>query len=126
MFRLVGSRIEIVAGDLLEDPLPEGHDALILAHIVHYFDHERNLELLRGIRKHVSAGARLLIVDFWLNPQHTEPLFAALMVGEFLTIVGGDVFSEEEAKGWLRESGWKYVQTLPLEDPQSLIVGEAN
>jgi O-methyltransferase domain/Dimerisation domain len=121
----VGSRIKIVAGDLFEDPLPEGHDALILAHVVHYFDPARNLELLRGIRERVSAGARLLIVDFWTNPQHTEPLFAVLMAGEFLTNVGGDVFSEEEGKGWLRESGWEYVQTIPLEGPNSLIVGEA-
>jgi hypothetical protein len=121
----VGSRINIVAGDLFEDPLPEGHDALILAHVVHYFDPARNLELLRGIRERVSAGARLLIVDFWTNPQHTEPLFAVLMAGEFLTNVGGDVFSEEEGKGWLRESGWEYVQTIPLEGPNSLIVGEA-
>ena len=121
----VGSRIKIVAGDLFEDPLPEGHDALILAHVVHYFDHERNLKLLRRIREHVSGGARLLIVDFWTNPQHTEPLFAALMAGEFLTHVGGDVFSEEEGKEWLRETGWEYVQTIPLEGPNSLIVGEA-
>jgi hypothetical protein len=121
----VGSRIEIVTGDLFEDPLPEGHDALILAHVVHYFDPARNLQLLSGIRERVSAGARLLIVDFWTNPQHTEPLFAVLMAGEFLTNVGGDVFSEEEGKGWLRESGWEYVQTIPLEGPNSLIVGEA-
>ena len=59
------------------------------------------------------------------DPQHTEPLFAALMAGEFLTSVGGDVFSEEEAKGWLRETGWEYLQTIPLEGPISLVVGEA-
>jgi hypothetical protein len=47
------------------------------------------------------------------------------MAGEFLTSVGGDVFSEEEAKGWFRETGWEYVQTLPLEGPISLVVGEA-
>ena len=121
----VGSRIDIVAGDLFEDAIPEDHDALILANVVHYFDHARNLELLRRIRERVSAGARVLIVDFWTNPQHTEPLFAALMAGEFLTSVGGDVFSEEEAKGWLREAGWEYLQTIPLERPLSLAVGEA-
>ena len=121
----VGSRINIVAGDLFEDRIPEGHDALILAHVVHYFDHERNLELLRRIRERVLAGARLLIVDSWTNPQHTEPLVAVLMAGEFLTHVGGDVFSEEEGKGWLRETGWEYLQTIPLEGPQSLVVGEA-
>ena len=121
----LGSRINIVTGDLFEDAIPEDHDALILANVVHYFDHARNLELLRRIRERVLAGARVLLVDFWTNPQHTEPLFAALMAGEFLTSVGGDVFSEEEAKGWFRETGWEYVQTIPLEGPISLVVGEA-
>jgi hypothetical protein len=121
----VGPRINIVAGDLFEDAIPEDHDALILANVVHYFDHARNRELLRRIRERVLAGARVLIVDFWTNPQHTEPLFAALVAGEFLTSVGGDVFSEEEAKGWLRETGWEYLQTIPLEGPISLVVGEA-
>jgi hypothetical protein len=121
----VGSRINIVAGDLFEDAIPEDHDALILANVVHYFDHARNLKLLRRIRERVLAGARVLLVDFWTNPQHTEPLFAALVAGEFLTSVGGDVFSEEEAKGWLRETGWEYLQTIPLEGPISLVVGEA-
>jgi hypothetical protein len=121
----VGPRINIVAGDLFEDALPEDHDALILANVVHYFDHARNLELLRRIRERVLAGARVLIVDFWTNPQHTEPLFAALVAGEFLTSVGGDVYSEEEAKGWFRETGWEYLQTIPLEGPISLVVGEA-
>jgi hypothetical protein len=121
----VGSRINIVAGDLFEDAIPESHDALILANVVHYFDHARNLKLLRRIRERVLAGARVLIVDFWTNPQHTEPLFAALMAGEFLTSVGGDVFSEEDAKGWLRKTGWEYLQTIPLEGPLSLVVGEA-
>jgi SAM-dependent methyltransferase len=120
-----GSRIQIVAGDLFEDGLPEGHDVVILAHVVHYFDPARNLELLRRIRERVLSGARLLIVEFWTNPQHTDPLAAAMMAGEFLTMVGGDVFSEEEGQAWLRETGWEYVQTIPLEGPNSLIVGEA-
>ena len=47
------------------------------------------------------------------------------MAGEFLTSVGGDIFSEEEGKGWLREAGWEYVQSIPLEGPQILVVGEA-
>ena len=121
----VGSRINIVAGDLFEDAIPEDHDVLLLANVVHYFDHARNLELLRRIRERVLAGARVLLVDFWTNPQHTEPLFAVLLAGEFLTSVGGDVFSEEEAKGWFRETGWEYVQTIPLDGPISVVVGEA-
>ncbi len=98
---------------------------MILANVVHYFDHDRDLELLRAVRSAVSPGARLLIVDFWTDRDHVEPLFPALMAGEFLVLQGGDVFSEEEAKDWLAETGWKHVETLPLEGPLKAVIGEA-
>src|SRR5258708_3355382 len=47
------------------------------------------------------SGGRLLLVDFWTNPTHTQPLAAALLAGEFLMIAGdGDAYSEHEAPGW--------------------------
>jgi SAM-dependent methyltransferase len=121
----LGRRIEFVEGDFFVDPIPKGHDAVILANIVHYFDHDRNLELLRRIRSAVSPGARILAIDFWTDRDHVEPLVAALMGGEFLVLQGGDVFSDEEAKEWLAETGWRYVETMPLEGPLKAVIGEA-
>ncbi len=86
----------------------------------------RNLELFKRIRSAVPKGARLLLIDFWTDPTHTQPLFAALMAGEFLlTPGGGDVYSVEEARAWLRESRWRMVQHKLLAGPASLIVAEA-
>src|SRR5262249_39069648 len=41
----VADRVVAVAGDLFANDLPAGHDAVILANVVHYFLPERNLEL---------------------------------------------------------------------------------
>ena len=120
------AQIEIVAGDLFQDPLPSGYDAIIVANVLHLLTSERNLTLLRRIRDSVSTGARLLLVDFWTDPTHTQPTFAALMAGEFLVVAGGDVYSEEEAHAWLRESGWRPLERKPLAGPASLIVAEAS
>ncbi len=121
-----GRRIEIVEGDFLKDPLPKGHDVVLLAHVVHALVSESNLELLRRARQAVDPGARLLMVDFWMNPTHTEPLAGALMAGEFLVVGGaGDVYSVEEARGWLDKSGWRFVELRPLGGPISLLVAEA-
>jgi hypothetical protein len=73
----------------------------------------------------VPDDARLLLVDFWTDPTHTQPLFAALMAGEILAYFNeGDMYSEEEVRGWLQETGWQVVEWKPLVGPQSLIVAK--
>ncbi len=112
-------------GDFFKDPIPDGHDVVIVANVIHGFSAECNLELLRRIRGRVPDGARLLLVDFWTDPTHTQPLFAALMAGEFLLNTGGgDIYSEEEARGWLQQSGWRVLEQKPLAGPSSLMVAE--
>jgi SAM-dependent methyltransferase len=121
-----GIRIEVVAGDFLTDPVPPGHDAIVLANVVHVLSKEHTRHLFQRIRAAVAPGARLLIVDFVTDPTHTQPLFAALMAGEFLMIAGeGDVYSETELSNWLRETGWQAVEHMPLIGPTSLLVAEA-
>lgn len=122
----LGRQIEIVEGDFLKGPLPKGHDAVLLAHVVHVLVPERNEELLRHARQAVTQGARMLMVDFWMNPTHTEPLMGALMAGEFLVVGGnGDVYSVDEGCTWLEQSGWRYVEHKPLGGPVTLLVAEA-
>jgi O-methyltransferase domain len=121
----VAKRVSVTAGNAFEDELPGGHDAVLLANVIHYFLPERNVELVRRIRAAVEPGTRLLLVDFWTDPTHTQPLPAVLMAAEFLTQVGGDVYSEEEMNGWLTEAAWRPVNKLPLAGPISVIVAEA-
>jgi O-methyltransferase domain len=107
------------------DRIPAGHDACIVANILHNLKPDSCLELLHRIRDRAPDGSRLLLVDFWTDPTHTEPPFAALMAGEFLlTPGGGDVYSVEEGQYWLGESGWRFLEHKPLSGPASLIVAE--
>ncbi len=123
-----GNRVHVVEGNFFIDPIPTGHDAVLLANIAHLFTQEQNVDLLSRLRKIVPDGARLLIVDFWTNSTHTEPLFAALMTGSFMTTSGeGDVYSTEEALSWLHQTGWRKVDHKPLIGAveASLLVAEA-
>lgn len=118
-------RAQVVAGDFFTDPIPSGHDAVLIANVIHLFSAAHNLELLRRTRAHVADGTRLLLADFWTDATHTQPPFAALMAGEFFVITGeGDVYSEDEARDWLQESGWRAVERKPLAGPISLLVAE--
>jgi hypothetical protein len=122
----LSSRIGVAAGDLLTDNLPRGHDAFLLANVVHYFTPETNRSILRDIRAAAEPGARLLVADFWTDPTHTQPVPAALMAGEFaIHINDGDVYSVQEGADWLAATGWSHIGTAPLAGPISLVIAEA-
>lgn len=118
-------RAAVVDGDVFEDPLPLRHDLVLLSHTMHLFTPEPNQELLRRIRKSVVRGARLLLVDFWTNAEHTEPVWAALAAGEFYRLTGGDVYSVHEAQDWLAQTGWEFHGHRPLAGPESFIEAAA-
>ncbi|WP_042372953.1 class I SAM-dependent methyltransferase [Streptacidiphilus neutrinimicus] len=122
----LGDRVAVVAADVLSAPLPPGHDACLLANLIHYFSPEENRALLTRIRDVVAPGALLLIADFWTDPTHTEPLMAALMAGEFaVQLPHGDVYSVDEARDWLAATGWRFTGHRVLAGPFSVVTAEA-
>jgi hypothetical protein len=81
---------------------------------------------MHKMRAGVQPGTRLLLVDLWTNPSHTQPGPAALISGEFLVISGeGQAYSEQEADTWFGQTGWKKIEKTPLAGPTSVIVAEA-
>ena len=123
----VGKRAQVAEGDFFQDPIPEAHDVVLIANVMHLFSPEHNLQLLKRTREHVPDRARLLLADFWTDPTHTEPPLAPLMAGEFLVITGeGDVYSEQEASEWLAQTGWRVLGCKPVAGPISVIVAEAS
>lgn len=118
--------VDVVDGDFFHDPIPGGHDAILVANVMHLFSPSHNKDLLRRVRAGVTNGARLLLADFWTDPTHTDPTFAALMAGEFLVITGeGAAYSAQDIKDWLDDTGWRLIDRKPLAGPMSLVVAES-
>ncbi len=122
----LADRIDVVAADAMTSDLPRGHDVFLLANVAHYWSPDTNVALLERIRRAASPGGRLLLVDFWTDPTHTQPVQAALMAGEFAVhLREGDVYSVEEVRAWLPQAGWRFVEHAQLVGPQSVITAEA-
>lgn len=122
----LSDRVTACAANALRDSLPKGHDVCLLANLVHYFGPADNRALLKNIRAAVEPGSRLLIADFWTDRTHTQPLMAALMAGEFAVHEkDGDVYSVDEGRAWLGETGWRFTSHEPLAGPFSLVTAEA-
>jgi O-methyltransferase domain/Dimerisation domain len=123
----LADRLAVVAADAFADDLPDGHDAILVANVMHYWSPTGNATLLRRIRAAAPTGARLLLADFWTDPTHTQPVQAALMAGEFAVhLRDGDVYSVAEVRDWLPATGWRFVEHVPLTGPQSAIVAETD
>jgi O-methyltransferase domain len=121
-----GARISVIEGDLFKDPLPSGHDAMILANTVHVLSAAHNIELLGNMRSRVEVDARLLLVDVWMDESRSIPPAAPLVSGEFLVISGeGQAYAEAEADGWLAQTGWRKLERQFLAGPSSVIIAEA-
>jgi SAM-dependent methyltransferase len=122
----LASRIGVVVGDAMTGALPSGYDLFLLANLIHYWSPDENRALLRRVRSAAEPGSSLLLADFWTDPTHTQPLQAALIAGEFaVQLRNGDVYSVEELRSWLDETGWCFIRHAPLAGPQSLVVAEA-
>jgi hypothetical protein len=117
--------VTVAEGDFFKDPLPDGHDLMIVANTVHVLSKAHNIELLRNMRAHTAAGARLL-VDLWLDVSRAAPQPAPLMSGEFLVMSGeGQAYGEADANEWLAQSGWRKLECRSLVGPASVIIAEA-
>jgi ubiquinone/menaquinone biosynthesis C-methylase UbiE len=122
----VRERIDLVEGDVFCDPIPPGHDIALVAAVLHLFDPERITLLLRRVRGAVSRGAALLLADQWMDATCTEPRLGALLAGTYLMLTGkGATYSVDEARQWLGETGWRFVEHRPLAGAMSLVIAEA-
>jgi hypothetical protein len=93
---------------------------------VHVLSAAHNLDLLKHLRAHAAAGARLLLVDLWMDSAHSQPPAAPLMSGEFLVMSGeGQAYDEDTAHQWLAQTGWRPLERRPLAGPASVIIAEA-
>lgn len=119
----LAGRISCHEGDPLTGPLPGRYDALLLEHVIHRYDAEQNRAILRVARDSAEDGARLLVLDFLLDPTDGRRL-DPLLAGEYLVIDGTVVYPEEEVRGWLTDTGWAWLETRELPGSPRVLIAE--
>ncbi|MFD0534742.1 methyltransferase [Actinomadura luteofluorescens] len=121
----LGGRSEVVEADPLTGDVPEGFDLVLLEHVVHRFDAERNRAMIRRARQAAAPGGTLVLLDFFLDDDPDQRVIDALHAGEYLVIDGTVVYPEAEVRGWLTAAGWEPVETRALPASPRVIVAEA-
>lgn len=117
--RGLARRCEIVTGDFFA-AIPPGHDAYVLAHVLHDWDDARCLSILRGCHKAMHRDARLLIIETVL-PDGDAPHPGKLLDLVMLTVTGGRERTAPEFADLLAAAGLRLVRVVPTEAGQSIV-----
>lgn len=113
-------RCTIDAGSFFER-VPAGGDAYIMKHIIHDWDDDRALTILRHIR--VAMGAkrgRVLLVESVIPPGNTPDL-GKLMDLEMLMMVGGRERTAAEFSDLFTRAGFEMTRIIPTESPLAIV-----
>jgi hypothetical protein len=114
-------RCTLAGGDFF-DSVPQGGDAYILKAIIHDWDDERSLTILKNIRRAMNQDGRLLLIETVI-PQGNEPSPAKLGDLHMLVMTGGRERTEAEYATLFEASGFRLTRIIPTGSMVSIIEG---
>jgi SAM-dependent methyltransferase len=119
--RRVAQRCEFVAGDFFES-VPSGGDVYALSHVIHDWDDDQAVRLLRNCRDAMDPGATLAVCEM-VVPEGPEPHFSKLLDLEMLVNTGGRERTLAEYERLYRQAGFSLSRVVPTATPVSVIEG---
>jgi len=115
-------RVELVNGDFYVDALPDGHDLALLSAIIHQNDAEQNIELYRKVFGALVPGGTVVVRDFVMSEDHTEPPDGAFFaINMLVNTPGGSTYSFEDISKDLEAAGFADARLLHRGEMDSLV-----
>lgn len=112
-------RVQFVAGDFFHG-VPIGGDLYLLKSILHNWNDERCITILKHCRDAITPEGRLLVAERVIPPGN-GPAEAKLFDINMLVAVGGQERTEAEFEELLHTAGFRLTRLMPTASPLSLI-----
>ncbi len=116
----IADRCELVALDFFES-VPHGGDAYILKRIIHDWEDEKAITILKNCHRAMADDARLLLVE-QVIPAGNEP-HPGKVADIFMLLFGGVKRTGEEYEALLNAAGFELANIHPTESEMSVIEG---
>jgi len=121
--RGVADRVELSPGDMFEH-VEARADVYTLKDVLHDWDDERSLRVLKTVRAAMPAGSRVVLVENLQEPNVPDPVASMVDVQMLTQCDGGRQRSVDELHGLLREAGLRPGEVHRTAGP-SLVEGLA-
>lgn len=115
-------RCQVVAGSFFES-VPPGADAYLMRHIMHDWDDDKSLMILRNCRRAMGQGGKLLVVE-GVVPSDNEPSVSKFFDLAMMVLPGGMERTEEEYRQLFEAAGFRLTRIVPTRTWVSVIEGE--
>lgn len=113
-------RCRVIGGDFLNE-IPKGGDLYLLKSVIHNWDDENALAILRNCRKAISSNARIVLLEYVLDSK--SPSDIIIMDLHMLVLHGGKERTSSEFGSLLDASGFRLKNILTTSCGISLIEG---
>ena len=114
-------RSEIIGGDFFVD-MPEGKDCYILKSIIHDWDDDDSIAILKNCRQAIRPNGKLLLFEFVI-PLGNVPDPGKQSDINMLVAPGGQERTEDEYRVLLEKAGFRLTRIVPLQSGKSLVEG---
>jgi hypothetical protein len=117
----LANRCQTASGDFFET-VPRQGDAYIMKHIIHDWDDQRALIVLRNIRTALEGKpeGRLILLESVLQPGN-QPDFGKIIDLEMLVLPGGRERTADELRALLGRAGFNLTAIVGSESPLSVV-----
>ncbi len=102
--------------------VPAGADCYVMRHIIHDWDDEKSITILRRCREAMRPGGKVLVVESVVPPGN-EPHFAKFCDLIMLAVPGGRERTAEEYEDLYAAAGLKVTRIVPTAAPVSVVEG---
>jgi hypothetical protein len=116
------ARCRIETGSFF-DGVPAGADTYLLRHIIHDWDDERSVAILRVCRRAMGPASRLLVVE-GVVPTGNEPSVSKRYDLSMMVMVGGKERTEVEYRTLFAAGGFRLTRIVPTRTWVAIIEGE--
>ena len=117
----VAARCDTVGGDFFT-AVPAGGDAYLLSAILHNWDDERALQILRNCRQAMAGHGKLLVAER-IVPEGNAPSEAKLVDIGMLALLGGQQRTEAEFRVLFARAGFELTNVVLTPSGMSVIEG---
>ena len=115
-------RCEIQEGNFF-DSVPGGGDCYLLANIVHDWDDERSVTILRNCQRAMPSHAKILLIERAIFADQVKSLPTLLADISMMVLTGGKERTNDEYAGLLAQAGLELRRTIPVLPPYVIFEG---
>jgi SAM-dependent methyltransferase len=119
----LAARLRFHPGDFFKDPLPRT-DVLIMGHILHDWNLDEKMMLLRKAYEALSPKGALIVYEALIDDQRKTNAFGLLMsLNMLIETHGGFDFTGADCRRWMKNVGFRRTAVERLAGPDGMVIG---